>query len=44
MSNNGESGKIVVMFADGGCKYLSTGIYNQDFKFDQKEIEGKTWW
>ncbi len=44
MSKNGESGKIVVMFADGGWKYLSTGIYNQDFQFDQKEIEGKTWW
>lgn len=44
MSKNGESGKIVVVFADGGWKYLSTGIYNQDFKFDQKEIEGKTWW
>jgi cysteine synthase B len=44
MSKNGESGKIVVMFADGGWKYLSTGIYNQDFKFNQKAIEGKTWW
>ena len=44
MSRNGESGKIVAMFADGGWKYLSTGIYNQDFKFNQKEIEGKTWW
>jgi len=44
MSKNGESGKIVAMFADGGWKYLSTGIYNQDFKFNQKEIEGKTWW
>lgn len=44
MSKNGESGKIVAMFADGGWKYLSTGIYNRDFKFDQKEIEGKTWW
>ena len=44
MSKNGESGKIVAIFADGGWKYLSTGIYNQDFKFSQKEIEGKTWW
>jgi cysteine synthase B len=44
MSKSGESGKIVVVFADGGWKYLSTGIYNQDFKFSQKEIEGKTWW
>ena len=44
MSRNGESGKIVVTFADGGWKYLSTGIYSQSYKFSQKEIEGKTWW
>ena len=44
MSKNGESGKIVIMLADGGWKYLSTGIYNENFKFSQKEIEGKTWW
>ena len=37
-------GKIVAMFADGGWKYLSTGIYGEDFKFEQSEIEGKTWW
>ena len=44
MSREGREGKIVAMFADGGWKYLSTGIYGEDFKFDQKEIEGKTWW
>ena len=44
MSKDGESGKIVIMLADGGWKYLSTGIYNENFKFSQKEIEGKTWW
>lgn len=44
MSDEGREGKIVAMFADGGWKYLSTGIYGEDFKFDQSEIEGKTWW
>jgi cysteine synthase B len=44
MSDEGREGKIVAMFADGGWKYLSTGIYGEDFKFDQAEIEGKTWW
>ena len=44
MSDEGREGKIVAMFADGGWKYLSTGIYGEDFKFEQSEIEGKTWW
>jgi [CysO sulfur-carrier protein]-thiocarboxylate-dependent cysteine synthase len=44
MSEEGKEGKIVAMFADGGWKYLSTGIYGEDFKFSQSEIEGKTWW
>ena len=43
MSKEGKSGKIVTIFCDGGWKYLSTGIYSENFKFDQKEIEGKTW-
>ena len=44
MLDEGREGKIVVMFADGGWKYLSTGIYGEKFKFSQAEIEGKTWW
>lgn len=44
MSDEGREGKIVAMFADGGWKYLSTGIYGEDYKFEQSEIEGKTWW
>jgi cysteine synthase B len=44
MSEEGREGRIVVMFADGGWKYLSTGIYGEGFRFDQSEIEGKTWW
>jgi cysteine synthase B len=44
MSDEDREGTIVAMFADGGWKYLSTGIYGEDFKFDQSDIEGKTWW
>ncbi|MBA31755.1 MAG: cysteine synthase B [Chloroflexi bacterium] len=44
MSKEGKSGKIVTIFCDGGWKYLSTGIYSENFKYNQKEIEGKTWW
>ena len=44
MASEGREGKIVAMFADGGWKYLSTGIYGEEFEFDQTEIEGKTWW
>ena len=44
MSKEGKSGKIVTIFCDGGWKYLSTGIYSESFKYDQNEIEGKTWW
>lgn len=35
---------IVIMLADGGWKYLSTGIYSETFTFKQSDIEGKTWW
>ena len=44
MSKNKESGNIVIILADGGWKYLSTGIYSENFKFSQKDIEGQTWW
>ena len=44
MSKEGKTGKIVTIFCDGGWKYLSTGIYSENFNYDQKEIEGKTWW
>ena len=44
MSKEGKTGKIVTIFCDGGWKYLSSGIYSVNFKYDQKEIEGKTWW
>lgn len=39
-----ESGTIVMLFADGGWKYLSTGIYTRDWNDIQNEVEGQTWW
>ena len=39
-----ESGNIVMLFADGGWKYLSTGIYTRDWSDIQNEVEGQTWW
>ncbi len=39
-----ETGKIVMLFADGGWKYLSTGIYTRDWSEFQQEVEGQTWW
>ena len=39
-----ESGTIVMLFADGGWKYLSTGIYTRDWRDIQNEVEGQTWW
>ena len=39
-----ESGTIVMLFADGGWKYLSTGIYTRDWSDIQNEVEGQTWW
>ncbi len=39
-----EHGTIVMLFADGGWKYLSTGIYTRDWDDIQNEVEGQTWW
>lgn len=39
-----DSGTIVMLFADGGWKYLSTGIYTRDWSDIQNEVEGQTWW
>ena len=36
--------RIVCLFADGGWKYLSTGLWSKEYKDLQKEIEGKIWW
>ena len=44
LKNSESQSNIVVMLADGGWKYLSTGIYSENYTFKRSEIEGKTWW
>ena len=37
-------GNIICLLADGGWKYLSTGLWTKDQDQMQKEAEGKIWW
>ena len=39
-----ESGKIVGLLADGGWKYLSTGLWTTDWGDLKKNVDGKVWW
>ncbi len=39
-----DEGAIVCLFADGGWKYLSTGLWTRGFTDLQGEVEGKVWW
>jgi cysteine synthase B len=39
-----EEGSIVVLLADGGWKYLSTGIYDRDLDELQDELERSLLW
>ena len=39
-----ERGNIVCLLADGGWKYLSTGLWTKDYEQMEKEAEGKIWW
>ena len=39
-----ERGNIVCLLADGGWKYLSTGLWNRDYADLEVEVEGKIWW
>jgi len=38
------SGKIVCLLADGGWKYLSTGLWTRNYGDIESEIQGKIWW
>ena len=44
MSKRLKESVIVTIFADGGWKYLSSGIYEKDFSELSEEIDGKVWW
>jgi [CysO sulfur-carrier protein]-thiocarboxylate-dependent cysteine synthase len=39
-----ESGKVVALLADGGWKYLSTGLWTRDYSETPEETQGKIWW
>jgi cysteine synthase B len=39
-----ESGNLVVVFADGGSKYLSAGIYTKAEDELEREMEERVWW
>ena len=39
-----ESGNVVCVFADGGSKYLSAGIYTKDSDVLEREMEERVWW
>jgi [CysO sulfur-carrier protein]-thiocarboxylate-dependent cysteine synthase len=39
-----ESKVCVVLLADGGWKYMSTGVHTADPEQVEKDLEGKIWW
>jgi cysteine synthase B len=40
-----ERGNIVVLLADGGWKYLSTGLWTKEHEeLTSEDVEGKVWW
>jgi cysteine synthase B len=39
-----DKAKIVILFADGGWKYLSTSLWTKDYDDLIQDVEGKVWW
>ncbi len=39
-----ERGNIVLLFADGGWKYLSTNLWAKDYSDLPEDIDSKVWW
>ena len=39
-----DSGKIVVLLADGGWKYLSTGLWTREYSDIVENVGEKLWW
>ncbi|MBM3138802.1 MAG: cysteine synthase family protein [Chloroflexi bacterium] len=39
-----ESGKIVCLLADGGWKYLSTGLWSRSYRDIVEDVKEKLWW
>ncbi len=39
-----DKANIVILFADGGWKYLSTSLWTKDYDDLIQDVEGKVWW
>ena len=39
-----DKGNVVMLFADGGWKYLSTSLWTKDYDDLIQDVEGKVWW
>jgi cysteine synthase B len=39
-----DGGNVVCVFADGGSKYLSAGIYTKNADDLDREMEERVWW
>ena len=39
-----DSGKIVTLLADGGWKYLSTGLWTRNYQDIIEDVGDKLWW
>jgi cysteine synthase B len=39
-----DKGNIVCLLADGGWKYLSTGLWGRDYADLKDEVAGRIWW
>ena len=39
-----ESGQLVCLLADGGWKYLSTGLWSRDYADIAEDVAEKMWW
>ena len=44
MAQRMEKGSIVCLLADGGWKYLSTGLWTKDYGEMEEEAKEKIWW
>jgi len=40
----GKPGKVVVLLAEGGWKYLSAGLFTKNMESLEEEMEQKLWW
>ena len=39
-----DEGNVVCLLADGGWKYLSTGLWTRPYDSLRGDVEGKVWW